>query len=136
MEAIHEFLSRSSLAVVGASRSGNELGNMALRQLKAKGYRVYPVHPKAQALDEDRGCKSLAELAGTVKAVLISVPPGQTERVVREAAAARIRLVWMRQGAKSETDIRFCEENGITHVERECILTLAQPVGTLHRIHR
>jgi len=64
------------------------------------------------------------------------VPPAETEQVVQEAAAAGIRRVWMQQGAESEAAIRFCEEHGMSVVHGECILMFAQPVDSVHRLHR
>ena len=50
-QTIQEFLAQPALAVVGVSRSGKKFGNTAFRELKAKGYRVYPVHPEAQTIE-------------------------------------------------------------------------------------
>ncbi len=71
-----------------------------------------------------------------VGGVILVVPPGQTEKLVREAAAIGIRRVWMQQGAESDDAIRFCEENGISVIHGECILMFARPVDSLHRVHR
>jgi hypothetical protein len=62
--------------------------------------------------------------------------PAQAEQVVRRAAAAGIRRVWLQQGAESATAIRFCEENGISTVHGECILMFAEPAAWFHRAHR
>ena len=62
--------------------------------------------------------------------------PAQTQQVVRDAAAAGIRRVWLQQGAESAAAIRFCEENGISTVHGECILMFAEPAAFYHRAHR
>jgi len=62
--------------------------------------------------------------------------PAQAEQVVRDAAAAGIRRVWLQQGAESATAIRFCEEHGISAVHGECILMFAEPAAFSHRAHR
>jgi len=51
--AIGQFLAQPALALalVGLSRSGKKFGNVACRELKAKGYRVYPIHPSADVID-------------------------------------------------------------------------------------
>jgi predicted CoA-binding protein len=134
--AVEDFVAQRTLALVGVSRSGKKFGNMALKALKQKGYRVFPVHPHAEQIEGERCYPSLLALPEQVEAVLVVVPPGETERVVREAAAARIPRVWLQQGAESQDAIRFCEEHGLSVIHGECILMFAQPVVSFHRFHR
>jgi uncharacterized protein len=134
--AVNEFAAQRTLAVVGVSRQGKKFGNYALRELAGRGYRVFPVHPQAETLEGERCYRSLRQLPEPVGGVLISVPPGETEQVVRDAAAAGIRRVWMQQGAASPEAIRFCQEHGIQEVHGECILMFASPVKSVHNLHR
>jgi hypothetical protein len=134
--AVEDFVAQRNLAVVGISRGGKKFGNLAFKALKSKGYRVFPINPKVENIEGERCYPSLESLPEPVGGVLIVVPPAETEKVVREAAASGIRRVWMQQGAESEAAIRFCEENGISAVHGECILMFAQPVVSFHRFHR
>ena len=134
--AVDDFLAQRSLAVVGVSRGGKKFGNTAYRELKAKGYQLFPVHPEAEVLEGDKCYPSLSSLPELVGGVLVVVPPAQTEQVVRDATAANIPRVWLQQGAGSEAAVRFCEEHDISVVAGECILMFAEPVGFLHKPHR
>jgi uncharacterized protein len=134
--AIRDFLAQKNLAVVGASRQGKKFGNAAYRGLRAKGYRLFPVHPSASEIEGDRSYSSFEALPEPVGGVLIVLPPPETERMVREAARAGIRRIWMQQGAESPGAIRFCAENDIEAVHGQCILMFAEPVRSIHRIHR
>jgi hypothetical protein len=60
--AVMDFVNQRSLAVVGVSRSGRKFGNTAYRELKAKKYRLVPVHPDAETLEGDPCARSLANL--------------------------------------------------------------------------
>jgi predicted CoA-binding protein len=131
---VEEFISQKSLAVVGVSRGGQKFGNSVYRELKTKGYKVYAIHPEAETLEGDRAYKDLASLPEKVGGVVIVVPPAQTEKVVREAAAAGITRVWMQQGAESKAAIQFCNENGISEVHGECIMMYGVGTG-LHGFH-
>jgi hypothetical protein len=133
---VEDFIAQRTLAVVGVSRAGKKFGNMAYKDLKAKGYRLFPINPNAEVIEGDRCYPNLKSLPEPVGGVLIVVPPPETERVVREAAAAGIRRVWMQQGAESEAAIRFCQEHGLSVVHGECILMFAQPVVSYHRFHQ
>ena len=134
--AVADFVGQRKLAVVGVSRKGRKFGNLAFRELRSKGYELFPVHPQAETIEGERCYASLASLPGPVDGVLIVVPPAQTEQVVRDAAAAGIRRVWMQQGAESSAAIQFCQENGIHEVHGECILMFTEPLAWWHRAHR
>jgi len=133
---VSEFLSQRTLALVGISRQGNKFGNAVCRELKAKGYSVYPVHRQAREIGGERCWPDFASLPQPVGGVVLVVPPAETEKLVREAFQAGIRRIWMQQGAESADAIRFCEQQGISVVHGECILMFAEPTAWFHRIHR
>jgi predicted CoA-binding protein len=128
--AIQEILAQRTLALVGVSRGGKKMGNGIYRELKNKGYKVFPVHPQAEKIE---GLKSLPE---TVGAVVICVPPAQTEVLVQEAFDAGITRVWIQQGAESYAAIRYCENHEMTIVHGQCIMMFLEPVRSLHGFHR
>ncbi|MGE5326767.1 MAG: CoA-binding protein [Deltaproteobacteria bacterium] len=134
--AVEDFVGQQSFAIVGVSRQPRKFGTYAYKELKKRGYRVFPVNPQAETIEGDRCFPSLAALPEPVGGVLIVVPPSQTEQVVREAAAAGIKRVWMQQGAASPQAIQYCEQNGISEVHGECILMFAGSVESVHRFHR
>ena len=134
--AIDDFLAQPTLAIVGVSRQGGKFGNMALKELRSKEYQVFPVHPQAETLEGQPCYPSLDALPEPVGGLLIVVPPEETEKVVRQAAAAGIQRVWMQQGAESEEAIRYCQEQGMRTVHGECIMMFAEPVGFGHKMHR
>ena len=133
--SVERFLAHDTLALVGASRSGKRFGNTLLKELDAKGWDVAVVHPGAGEIGGHPCYPSLADLPAGVEALLVCVPPSETERVVREAAAHGITDVWMQLGAASPEAVRFCEEHGLNAVHDECVLMFAHPTG-VHRFHR
>jgi uncharacterized protein len=132
---VEDFVSQKALAIVGVSRGGQKFGNGAYRELKAKGYKVYAIHPEAETLEGDPAYKDFASLPEKVGGVVVVVKPAQTEQVVREAAAAGITRIWMQQGSESDTAIQLCKENGLSEVHGECIMMYAVGTG-LHGFHR
>ncbi len=134
--AVEEFLAEPALAVVGASRGGKKFGNLVLKELRRNGYRVVPVHPEAREIDGLPCAPALASLPERVGGVVLTVPPAVTERVVREAKEAGIRKVWMQQGAESPAAVRWCEENGLSVVQKECVLMFLREGPRFHRFHR
>jgi hypothetical protein len=135
-ERIAEFLDQRRLALVGVSRGGRKFGNVVGKELRAKGYTVFAVHPEAGAIGGEPCWPSLAALPEPVGGVVVVVRPEQTERVVAEAHRAGVRRVWMQPGSESADAVRFCEANGIAVVRGECILLHAEPVRSIHAVHR
>jgi hypothetical protein len=134
--AVDGFFADRTLALVGASRSGRKFGNMVLKELTAKGYRVLPVHPDAPEIDGHPAYPSLAGLPEKVGGVIVVVPPVKAEQVVHDAAAAGIRRVWLQQGASSPGALQAAEARGLSVVHGECILMFAEPTRSFHRVHR
>jgi uncharacterized protein len=133
---VDDFLAQRTLALAGVSRSGKGFGNVIRKELTAKGYRVLVVHPEAVTADGQPCARSLEDVASEVGGLVLVTPPAATATLVREAAAAGIRRVWMQQGAESDEALRFCADNGLAVVHHECILMFAEPAGPLHRFHR
>lgn len=135
MSSVDAFLSQPALALVGVSRSGEKFGNVILRELTSKGRRVYPLHPVLERLDGVPCYRHFADLPEPVGGVIVSVSPADAVGVVRDAAAAGIRHVWLQQGAESPYVANLCIELGLDAVVGECILMFAEPWG-IHRVHR
>jgi uncharacterized protein len=135
-DSIQRFVSEKTMAIVGVSAGGKGFGSFAHSELRKRGYRVLPVHPVATAVQGDPCWRSLSELPERAENVLVVVKPDRAEAVVREAAAAGARRVWLQQGAESPDALRACEQLGLDVVHGQCILMFAEPVGPLHGIHR
>jgi len=133
---VADFLGQRTLAVVGVSRQRRKFGNAVCRELEAKGYRIFAVNPHTESIDGRLCYSSLSSLPERVGGAVVVVPPGETEKVVQDAAAAGISRIWMQQGSESTAAIRFCQERGISEVHGECILMYAEPTAFFHRMHR
>jgi uncharacterized protein len=133
---VEEFLTQKKFAVVGVSRKKTKFGNAIYKELKQKGYSVFPINPNMKTFDGEICYPDLLSLPEKVDAIIINVPPVQTEKVVREAKEAGINKVWLQQGSQSQEAIKYCEENNIDCVWNECILMFAQPSAFMHRAHK
>lgn len=133
---VDAFLAQRTLAVVGVSRTGKGFGNLAVRELRAKGYQVLVVNPAAESVGDQPCWPSLAALPEKPDGVLVVVPPDQAEKVVGEAADAGIGRVWLQQGSQSTAAVALAQDRGLQVVAGECILMFAEPVGWGHRLHR
>jgi len=135
-KVVEDFLIQKNIAVVGVSRKKTKFGNAIYRELKQKGYNVFPVNPNMSVFEGDTCYSDLLSIPEQVDAVVINVPPAQTEKVVKEVNEVGIRKVWLQQGSQSDEAVKYCEENGIEYVSNECILMFAQPSAFIHRAHK
>jgi predicted CoA-binding protein len=133
--AIDAFLNQPAIGIVGVSRSGKGFGNLALRELRRKGYQLSVVNAQADLIQGERCYRRIADLPQAVSALLVVVPPEHAVDVVRDAATRGIRHIWLQQGAESPAVMRACAELGLDVVAGECVLMFAKPTG-VHKAHR
>jgi predicted CoA-binding protein len=135
-QAIQDFVAGKRIAIVGVSRSGKKFGNSALNELKQRGYQVFVVHPLVKEIAGESCYPDLASLSGRVDGVLVCVLPEQALNVMRQAAAAGIRNVWLQQGAESPAALALARDLNLDIVTNRCILMYAAPVRSFHGWHR
>jgi hypothetical protein len=133
---IQEFLSQKTIAMAGLSRNEKSFSATVNKELKARGYRVLPVNPAATSIDGEKCYPNLAALPEKVGGVVVFTQPSETESVVRDAVAQGITRVWLQQGAQSEAALAFCQLNKMQVVSGKCIMMFADPVSSLHGVHR
>ncbi len=133
---IDNFISSKKIAVVGMSRSGKKFGNYAAKELKSKGYEIYPIHPKVKEIDGLTCYPDLKSLNGKVDGVWISIPPQKVNSVLEEAAEIGLKNIWLQQGAWSQEVQQTIDKLNLPVVTKKCILMYAAPVRSFHKFHR
>ncbi len=133
---IKDFLSQKTIAMAGLSRDEKAFSANIKKELVAKGYRIIPVNPNAESIGGEKCYPDLAAIPDKVGAVLVVTPSAQSEKIVRDAVAAGITRVWLQQGAQSDAAVVACKENKLTAVSGRCIMMFAEPVSSIHGVHR
>ena len=136
---VKDFLDQRRIAMVGVSRDPHDFSRALFREMCSKGYDVVPVNPLAEEIEGRPSYHQVQEIAPPVDAALIITSPSQTEQVVRDCSAARIRRVWMHrgggQGSVNPKAVSFCQENGIRLIEGHCPFMFLPETQLFHRIH-
>ena len=109
---------------------------MAGKELIARGYEVFPVHPDATEINGLRCYPSLKSLAGTAESVLISIPSVKVPAVLEEVAQLGLKNIWLQQGSWSKEVQQTVDRLGLQVVSKKCILMYAPPVTSIHKFHR
>ena len=133
-EAVAEFVAQRRLALAGASRKGGKFGNVLLKELRARGYDVVPVHPEAREIDGVHAVPSVGD-AGACGGLVVCTSPADAVRLVCDASDAGIPRVWLQQGAGSDEALATARERGVSVVHGHCLLMFLPGTGALHRFH-
>lgn len=120
--AIDAAINERVWAVVGASTDPRKWGYRIYKALLASGYRVYPVNPRARAIDSAPCYRSLAALPELPGVVNVVIPPALGLTIVNEAAALGVRRIWFQPGAESAENIAAARARGLTVIAHACAL--------------
>jgi predicted CoA-binding protein len=133
---IQNFVEKKKVAIVGASRLCNKFGNMAAKELQGRGYEVFYIHPEVDEIEGIPTYPNLEAVKDQVESVWVSVSAERGEAVLREAADAGLKNVWLQQGGSSPELVQLGEELNLELVAGKCILMYDEPVGSFHKFHQ
>ena len=124
METISTLLNEGNpvIAIVGATDNPAKYGNRIYRDLKGKGYRVYPVNPTRDTIDGDPAYADLADLPETPDIVNYVAPPPRTLRLLKRAKELGLMRVWVQPGAESADVMAYLNDNGFDYLANACIM--------------
>lgn len=136
-DSIAAFLQGRRFAVAGVSRDPAQPANAIFRRLKASGYDVFPVNPKAAEVEGVVSYPDLAQVPGPIDGVMIATAPDISIAVVRQCADLGIRRVWFHrsigEGSVSEAAVKECAARGIEAIVGGCPLMFCEPVDLGHK---
>jgi predicted CoA-binding protein len=135
LSTIEAFLAPRKFAFIGLSRDPKKFSRAVFKDLKAKGYEMYPVNPNLEEFDGVKCYKEIAELPNEVHHALFMTPKTNTADAVENAVHHGFTHIWIQQGAESEDAIGVANENGVRLVSKACIMMHTNPSG-IHRFHR
>jgi hypothetical protein len=133
--AIQDFINGKKVALVGASRDPKKFGFTAMRELRERGYQIFPINPNANEIDGQPCYPTLAALPEKVDGVLVMTPPAQVAAVLEDAAKLGLKNVWVQQMAESADTAGLGQKLGLNLVTGKCILMYAPPVRSFHGFH-
>ncbi len=125
-EQAEEFLAQKRIAVVGVSREKDAVSNLIYRRLRDRGYEAFAVNPNMGTFDGAPCYPTLKAIPGKVDGAVIITRPEVTEQVVKDAAEAGIRHLWMHGNpmmggsSVSAAAVEYCQKNGITVIPGAC----------------
>lgn len=110
------------IAIVGATDNPEKYGNRIYRDLKGKGFRVYPVNPTKDTVDGDAAYADLGDVPETPDIVNFVVPPPRTLRILQRAKELGLTNVWIQPGAEDEDVMHYLADNDFDYLANACIM--------------
>ncbi len=124
MDQLTELLANPDavVAVVGATDNESKYGSVIYRDLKRKGYRVYPVNPNRDSVDGDPTYASVADLPVAPDIIDLVVPADVGVKVVRQALDVGYDRIWVQPGAESPELLTLLQESNADYIAHACIM--------------
>ncbi len=136
IQPILDFLDGKEFAIAGVSRNKSKFGYLIFKDLKDRGFKLYPVNPNAGQIDDIKTYPDIYSLPEHIKKLYIVTKQGQTKQLVEEAAKRGIQQVWIQQMSDTAEAVKVAEENKLTLITGECMYMYAEPVKSIHKFHR
>ncbi len=116
---------RKRFALIGATQDMLKYSYELLFTLLDAGYKVYPINPKYDKIENEICYDSLAGLPERPDVVIVVLSPQNVERMLDEIHNYRPAIVWLPPGSWSDEAVRKATAAGIEVVYDVC------PIGTL-----
>ena len=111
-----------SIAVVGATDNSSKYGHVIYRDLKQKGFTVYPVNPQRTSVDGDPAFPNVGDIPGKPTLVNFVVPPSTTLKVLQQCLDLDLMNAWVQPGAESPEVVAFLQQNSFNYIADACIM--------------
>lgn len=117
--SLRPVLAPRSVAIIGAARSPDTLGNLLLRCILQPGFSgvVYPVNPNAEAVLSVKSYPSVLDIPGEVEMAIIAVPASIVNHVADECGRKGVRaLVVISDGFKERDEEGASREEELRNI--------------------
>ncbi len=121
-ELIKEFMVQKRFAVIGATDNPEKYGHQILKDLKKRGYEVYPVNPRLEEVDGEKCYATIRDVPVKVDVVDFVVPPPATEAILKDCRELGLERIWLQPGSESEAAVAYCRENNLKVVHGVCVM--------------
>ena len=134
LNQIEDFLKSGPFVLYGVSKVKQKFGNTILKELTAKGFRVFPMNKNLEEIESIKCYKHLSELPEKVGAAIICTKPEKTAMILEELKALGIKNIWLQQGSANPGIYEKAILDFDNVIYHNCILMFAIQNG-VHKFH-
>lgn len=110
-----------TVAVVGLSERPDRPAYGVASYLKEQGYRIIPVHPRAEQVLGEKVYPSLQEVPEPIDVVDVFVRADDTPPIAEDAVDVGAKVLWLQEDIVNDESRRIAEEGGLEVVMGICI---------------
>ena len=125
------------MAIVGVSPRKENWGKALMVELEKLEYKVLPVNPKFDKIEDEKCYSSVADLPEEIENVIIAVNPELAEALIDQFEGSSVKRVWfqrgMGKGSYSEKAAEKLKEYKIEVIHGFCPMMFAG--GGFHKFH-
>ena len=121
-DLIDEFIKQKKFAVVGATDNPQKYGHQIVKNLKDRGYEVYPINPRLKEVEGLVCYPALDGLPVKPDVVDFVVPPPATEEILKQCTELGLDRIWLQPGSESEAALSYCREHNMKVVHDVCVM--------------
>jgi hypothetical protein len=136
LNEIKQFLAPKKFAIAGVSRNEKKFGGAIFKELREKGFELFPINPNATEIQGVKCYQSVNELPGEVNHLLVVTKKHETEKVVQQALENGMKMIWIQQKSETPEALEILQNSGISYIHKKCIMMFAEPVKSVHGFHR
>jgi predicted CoA-binding protein len=130
-----EFWQHSSFAFVGHTAKKG-FPKLSFGALKRQGKKVFAVDPSVDQIEGEKTYADLRSLPEKVEAVVLEVPKEETLPLMKEAAEAGVKDVWIHMNRDTPEALEFARQQGINVLTGTCAVMYADQSLSYHALHR
>jgi predicted CoA-binding protein len=138
-KSLDAFYGSKRIAIVGVSRKGGDYSRRLFSEMRKKGYDMVPVNPAVSEVDGVLCKASIKDVSPAVEGVIVLLPGGKIDGVVRECAEAGVKRVWVHSIEKKNLAALqapgLCAEKGIDYISGACPFMFLPGTGFPHSLH-
>ena len=122
-----------TIAMVGLSTNRQKASYFVGTYLKYMGYRIIPIHPKADAILGEKAYPSLLDVPEPVDLVDVFRPAAECPALARQAVEIGAKALWLQLRIVSEEAAEIAEGGGLNVVMDRCVkMEHGRYDGTMH----
>lgn len=112
-----------TIAVMGLSPDASKPSYFVPEYMQSQGYKIYPVHPKADEILGEKVYRSLSEIPGNVDCVNIFRKPAAVAAIVDEALTRDdVKVIWMQSGIIDNEAAQKAADAGLDVIQSKCLM--------------
>ncbi|SDC51154.1 CoA-binding protein [Geotoga petraea] len=112
----------NNIALIGATQNKEKYGNKIMKNLKQKGFNLYPVTPNYNEVEGFTAYSDISKLPEDTDVLVFVVPPKIGLEVTKKAKELGFKELWYQPGAESSDLKEYLEENNLDYSFEKCIM--------------